>query len=58
MFKKLSTLASAWLMSEEGSTAAEYAILVALIAIAVVGGAAILGPAISRTLCAAASHMP
>jgi Flp pilus assembly pilin Flp len=44
--------------SQLGATAAEYAILVALVAIIIITGATLLGEAINGTLTAAANAMP
>jgi len=44
--------------SQSGATAAEYAILVALVAIIIITGATLLGEAINGTLTAAANAMP
>lgn len=47
-----------FLVSEDGPTAVEYAIMVALVSIVVVAGATALGTAINSTLTNVAGNMP
>lgn len=47
-----------FLKDEEGATAAEYAILVALISIVIIAGATLLGTQINATLTTVANRIP
>ncbi len=48
----------AFLKDEEGATAAEYAVLVGLIAVAILVGAGLLGTAINNTLDTVSTNIP
>ena len=48
---------SNYLGDESGASAAEYALILALVAIAIIGGLTVLGTTINSTLSYDASHM-
>lgn len=54
MMKKLIS----FLKDEEGATAAEYAVLVGLIAVAIIAGATLLGGSINDTLDTVSTSIP
>ncbi|MDH4144276.1 MAG: Flp family type IVb pilin [Acidimicrobiia bacterium] len=53
-FKTLQTRVQVW---QEGATAAEYALLVALIAVAIIGGATLLGGSIKDAFSDTGNHI-
>lgn len=56
---KFITKAQAWLtQAQQGASAVEYAILIGLIAIAVIAGAILLGPAITGLFTNVSSQLP
>jgi pilus assembly protein Flp/PilA len=58
MLDMLRTYLHAWTKSEEGATAVEYGIMVALIAVVIIGAVTALGLAVSGTFGDAAAGMP
>ena len=58
MINMLRTYLRALLKSERGATAVEYAIMVTLIAVAIIGAVTALGVGIGNTFDAAAAEMP